>query len=99
MSRLMEAILMFDGPADRDRAIPRLVERGFEIELLNEEDRYEGVLLSETVWIIARGSSDLAEDDFFHEMQALAERLDAECLEAGFADPQPPAETTKAAAP
>jgi hypothetical protein len=89
MSQLMEAILMFDGPAERDLAIPRLVKRGFEIELLNEEDRYEGVLLSETVWITARGSSDLSESDFFHEMQALAERLDAECLETGFADPLP----------
>ena len=99
MSQLMEAILMFDGPADRDLAIPKLVARGFDVECLNEEDRYEGVLLSETVWITVRGNSNLNDSGFFDEMHALAERLDAECLEAGFADPPTPAETTKEAAP
>ena len=85
----MEATLIFDHPHDRDLAIPEFTKLGFEIERLNEEDRHEGVLLSETVWITVRGNSNLDDDDFFHEMQALAERLHAECLEAGEADPLP----------
>ena len=47
----MEARLLFNDPNGRDLAIAELTKRGFEVELLDAVDEWEGVVLSPTVWI------------------------------------------------
>jgi hypothetical protein len=83
----MEAELMFDHPNGRDLAIAELAKHGFEVEILDWVDEWEGVVLSETVWIKVRGVSELDEHEFFHGMALLAERFSGDVLEAGLADP------------
>ena len=85
----MEATLMFDTARARDLAIPELEKLGFKTERLGWEDRHEGVLLSHTTWLQVRASSDLDDNGFFHEMEALAEQLNGDICEAGEADPLP----------
>ena len=84
MSQLMEAILMFDGPADRDLATPELDKLGYGVELLLDQvDEHEGVVLTPTVWIRVTGPYEGSESDFFHAMGDLAEQFGGDCLEAG----------------
>jgi hypothetical protein len=80
----MEAELMFDNEGSRDRAIVELTKRGFDIELLDWVDEYEGVALTPTVWIKVRGASELNDDQFFDEMHRFAAQFSGECLEAGY---------------
>jgi hypothetical protein len=88
MKRQMEAELMFDHPNGRDLAVAELTKLGFNVEILDWVDEYEGVLLTPTVWIKVRGVSELSQDEFMTEMGHLAEQFGGDCNEAGFADPQ-----------
>ncbi len=63
---------------------------GFAVEFLDWVDEWEGVVLSETVWIRVRGASELDEDGFFNETASLAEQFNGDVGEAGLADPLPP---------
>src|SRR5215472_5476701 len=75
MKQQMEAELLFDCPDARDRAIVELTKRGFDVEILDWVDEYEGVLLTPTVWIKVRGASEDTEDEFFAEMHELAKQF------------------------
>jgi hypothetical protein len=90
MKQQMEAELLFKDPNGRDLAIAELTKRGFEVELLDAVDEWEGVVLSPTVWIKVRGASELDEHGFFNEMAQLAEQFNGDVGEAGLADPLPP---------
>jgi hypothetical protein len=84
MKQQMEAELLFDNPLFRDCAVGELKRQGFDIELLDYVDEYEGVLLSETVWIRVRILSELDDNKFFDEMARLAEQLGGDLYEAGY---------------
>jgi hypothetical protein len=88
MTQRMEAELLFDHPAGRDLAVVEFTKLGFDVEILDWVDRYEGVVLSPTVWIRVRGASELGEHEFFNEMAHLAEQYGGDVVEAGLADPQ-----------
>jgi hypothetical protein len=98
MKQQMYAELMFDHPSGRDRAVAELSKRGFDVEVLDWVDEYEGVLLTPTVWIKVRGASELDENEFFREMQHLAEQFSGEVVEAGLQFPPPAASTIGASA-
>jgi hypothetical protein len=87
MKQQMEADLMFDHPDGRDRAIAELTKRGFDVEVLDRVDEYEGVVLTPTVWIKVRGTSELNESEFFDDMMHLAGRFSGEVVEAGLQFP------------
>jgi hypothetical protein len=87
MKQQMQADLMFDHPDSRDRAIAELTKRGFDVELLDWVDEYEGATLTPTVWIKVRGASELDENEFFDEMQHLAAQFNGEVEEAGLQFP------------
>ena len=87
MRQLMEANLLFDTPSDGGLAVAELTKLGFAVEFLDWVDEWEGVVLSETVWIRVRGASELDEDGFFNEMASLAEQFNGDVGEAGLADP------------
>jgi hypothetical protein len=81
----MYAELIFDHPHGRDLAVAELTKRGFDVEILNWVDEYEGVLLTSTVWVKVRGASELDENEFFREMGSLAGQFDGDVIEAGLA--------------
>jgi hypothetical protein len=82
--RKMQAEIMFyDDPSEVPPAIFALKARGFEVEVLDSVDAYEGELLTLTMWIRTRCMSDLDMDRFFDWMQALVAPLGGELLEAG----------------
>jgi hypothetical protein len=87
LKQRMEAELMFDNPEARDRAIVALTKRGFEVELLDYVDEYEGVILTPTVWIAVTGAYAGSEDAFFDEMRHLAEHFSGDVMEAGLQFP------------
>ena len=87
MKQQMQAELMFEHPAGRDLAVAELTKRGFDTEILDWVDQYEGVVLSPTVWIRVTGVSELDENEFFDEMQRFAEQFGGEVTEAGLQFP------------
>ena len=98
MKQRMEAELLFNDPDGRDLAIAELILRGFEVELLDAVDEWEGVVLTPTVWIKVRGASELDEHGFFDGMTQLAELFTA-CRRSGLADPLAGCLTAGAARP
>ena len=60
MPQKMEAELIFDHPAGRDLAVAVLKKQGYEVEILDWVDEYEGAILTPTVWIKVRGSYEAA---------------------------------------
>jgi hypothetical protein len=89
MKQQMYAELIFDHPNNRNFAVAELTEQGFDVEILDWVDEFEGVVLSPTVWIKVRGPSELEQDEFFNEMAALAEHFGGDVVEAGLANPLP----------
>jgi hypothetical protein len=87
MKQQMYAELLFDHPEARDRAIIELTKQGFEIELLDYVDEYEGVILTPTVWIAVRGAYAGSDDAFFDEMAHLAGHFSGDVCEAGLEFP------------
>ena len=87
MPQKMEAELIFDHPAGRDLAVAVLKKQGYEVEILDWVDEYEGAILTPTVWIKVRGSYEGSDHEFFDEMGDLARRFSGDVVEAGFADP------------
>jgi hypothetical protein len=75
----MFAELLFDTTEARDRAIPELTRRGFEIEILDWVDEYEGVILSPTVWINVRGGYVGSDHEFFAEMMHVSHAAQRRC--------------------
>jgi hypothetical protein len=89
MSQQMEAELLFDTPQDRDHAVTELERLGYDIEFLDYVDEYEGVVLTDTVWIKVRGTYEGDDHKFFHEMVRFVGQYHGDVCEAGFADPPP----------
>jgi hypothetical protein len=87
MTAQMEAELIFDGPASRDRAVEELTRQGFAVELLDWVDEFEGEILTATVWIKVTGAYAGSDIEFFAEMTHLAEQFSGDVVEAGFANP------------
>jgi hypothetical protein len=79
----MEAELMFGDPDSRDRAVVELTKQGFNIEFLDWTDECG----TPTVWIKARGASELNDSAFFDEMMQFALPFNGEVLEAGYENP------------
>jgi hypothetical protein len=85
--RKMQAEIMFyDDPSQVPPAIFALKARGFEVEVLDSVDAYEGELLTLTMWIRAGCMSGLDMDRFFDWMQALVAPLGGELLEASLCE-------------
>ena len=87
MLQALEAELMFDHPEGRDLAVAELTKQGFEVEILDWVDEYEGIVLSLTVWIKVRGASELDEHEFLAEMGHLVQRFSGDVIEAGLQFP------------
>jgi hypothetical protein len=87
MKQQMEAELIFDHPNGRDLAVAELTKQGFDVEILDWVDDYEGIVLSPTVWIKVRGASELDEHEFLAEMGHLAQRFSGDVIEAGLQFP------------
>jgi len=90
MLQKMEAELLFDHPAARDLAVTELKRLGYDVELLDYIDEFEGVVLTPTVWIQVKGAYEGNDNEFFDEMAHFAERFNGDVVEAGYADDQLP---------
>jgi hypothetical protein len=77
----MEAEIMFDNPAIRDRAVAALTKRGFDVEFL--DDRFDECG-TPTVWITVRGA---ASGLFCTEIDRVAEPFGGTVLEVGLLFP------------
>jgi hypothetical protein len=72
----MKALLRFD---DIEAALPAIVELhecGLKVEVLTSTDYYKDVLLTQSVWFVARGLYDRTDDEFFDWMNDFADRFD-----------------------
>jgi hypothetical protein len=85
MKQQMEAELMMDNPETADAAVAELVKQGWEVEVMdwNDEDD-DGELITPTTWLIVSGMSELSDDEFFEEMNALALRLGGDIVQGGY---------------
>ena len=89
MKQQMEAELLFDHPDGRDSAVAELTKQGYSVEILDWVDEYEGVILTETVWIKVRGPYEGGDVEFHHEMARFAEKFSGDVVEAGYVNPLP----------
>jgi hypothetical protein len=87
MKQQMYAELIFDDPNSRDLAVAELTKLGFDVEILDWVDEYEGVVLTPTVWVKVSGPYEGSDDEFFDEMAHLAGQFSGDVVEAGFANP------------
>ena len=74
----MTAEILFADPDQVNAATAVLIEHDFEVEILDLVDEY-----SRTVWIVAKGLSNVSEDDFLGWMQSIVEPFEGDVLEAG----------------
>jgi hypothetical protein len=88
MKQQMEAELLFLDPSNRDLAVTEFKKRGYDVELLDWVDEYEGNVLTPCVWIKVRGVFELDQREFFNEMMHLAEQFSGDVVMAGLANPQ-----------
>ena len=79
----MEALLLFGSIERALPAIAKLHKCGFEIEVLTPADYWQGTLLTQCVWICARGLYAQSEDDFSSWMDDFAAEYGAEMEQAG----------------
>jgi hypothetical protein len=82
----MDAEILFLDPNDVSSGSAALIEHGFDVEVL--DDRIDDY--GPAMWIQARITTDVAEDDFFDWVESVVNPLRGDVLEAGLSD-QPPA--------
>ena len=74
----MTAEILFADPNQVNSATAVLIEHDFEVEILDLVDLY-----SSTVFVVARGHSNVSEDDFFGWMQSIVAPFGGYVEEAG----------------
>jgi hypothetical protein len=82
MAQQMEAEVLFLNPDDVNPGVAALVERDFEVEVLDWVDDY-----GPTIWIKAKVTSELAENRFFDWVSSIVEPLHGDVVEAGLSNP------------
>ena len=84
MLQRVEAVVLFHSPSDLGPGTAALVEYGFEFENLDYVDPY-----GPTVWIRAKGTSELDLSGFFDWVQGIVEPLHGFLQEASLSDSPP----------
>ena len=83
MLERMQADLLFLDPNDVSEGSAALIEHGFDVEVLDDWiDDY-----GPTIFIRARITTNVTEDDFFDWVQSIVEPLHGDVMETGLADP------------
>jgi hypothetical protein len=79
MTETMHAEVLFLNPAERDAALPKLIEQGLTIIPLDDwTDPY-----GPTVWLVASARTELSEIDFLLWITNLAASLGGDAVSAG----------------
>jgi hypothetical protein len=82
MMNRMAAEILFLNPDDVNAGVAALVERGFEVKVLDWIDPY-----GPTIWIDARVTTDVGEDRFLDWAQEVVGPLGGDVIEAGLDTP------------
>lgn len=88
MLRKMDAEILFLDPKDVSAGSAALIDLGFEVEVLDWVDDY-----GPTVFIRARITSELDQDQFFDWVSNIVPPLRGDVVEAGLSDPPTDAES------